>query len=117
LALDCCSKSENGRLSTSPLSKGKLQSGVETASADGLDYVFQFEKTSFASNISGNPRSGEVHDWYALDSKSNDGLEVSLKPGVVSGRDRICFLFTMSLNEPDRAGLDIRPASLAAASS
>ena len=41
-------------------------------------------------------RSGSDHDWYALDSKTDDGLGIAPEPGVALGRDRICFLFTMS---------------------
>ena len=61
-----------------------------------LELPFLIEKTSFASNTSGIPRSGGDHDWYALGSQFGDGFEVSLKPGAVSGRDRMRFLFTMS---------------------
>jgi hypothetical protein len=38
-----------------------------------LDFKF-FEKTSFASIAPGNPRSGKVHDWYAL-VEGHGGLE------------------------------------------
>ena len=44
----------------------------------------------------GSLRSGSDHDWYALDSKTDDGLGIAPEPGVALGRDRICFLFTMS---------------------
>ena len=88
LALDSCSKSENGRQKTEP--EESIFRIPQSA------FRLPIEKTSFASNTSGNPRSGRVHDWYALDSRSDDGFEVSLKPGVLSGRDRMRFLFTMS---------------------
>jgi hypothetical protein len=64
-----------------------------------------FEKTSFASNTSGNLRSGKVHDWYALVGEMtawNDlGKDLRLSLFVRSPlfrRDRMRFLFTMSIH-------------------
>ena len=91
LALDSSSKSENGRAEA----LARLTPGSPPRQTNPL-IPFLIEKTSFASNTSGNPRSGGVHDWYALVTGSNDGPEVSFKPGVRSGRDRMRFLFTMS---------------------
>jgi hypothetical protein len=68
-----------------------------------LDFKF-FEKTSFASNTSGSPRSGEAHDWYALGSDDAAGYDLgsSFRPPLFAQRrlfrrDRMCFLFTMSI--------------------
>jgi len=46
LALDCCSKSENGRLSPPPFQE-KLRPGVETASADEPRLRFPIRKDQF----------------------------------------------------------------------
>ena len=35
-----------------------------------LDPIFRSEKTSFASNTSGIPRSGGDHDWYAIERQN-----------------------------------------------
>ena len=68
-----------------------------------LDFKF-FEKTSFASNTSGNLRSGKVHDWYALVGEwmiGNDLGSCFRFPLFVRNplfrRDRMRFLFTMSI--------------------
>ena len=63
-----------------------------------------FEKTSFASNTSGNLRSGKIHDWYALveELKIGNDLGPGFRPPLfvrdpLFPRDRMRFLFTMSI--------------------
>ena len=36
---------------------------------------FLIEKTSFASNTSGSPRSGGAHDWYAIERQTNKTIQ------------------------------------------
>ena len=74
-----------------------------------LNHAFRSEKTSFASNTSGIPRSGGDHDWYAIERQAYElrcrRPDLADRPSnraLLRRRNRMRFLFTMSWNErPD----------------
>ena len=104
------------RKRTLPLSlAGKPRHGASPRQTTPTPFSDFSKRPVLLQTHPGSLRSGSDHDWYALDSKFGDGLEVSLKSGAVSGRDRMRFLFTMSdsCRRPPRIPFraDIRPSS------